>query len=252
MMKRLTNAVSTWIRLDLLIASLVFISLNSLNAQIVQLQNGDFEDWTSVAGPDTFHSYTTSNGFCHFLTGEASAWSVPGKVGDAIHLESHYADANLTIPGSLALGDFCNGGVNGGLHYPFSPDSLIFWTRHDVAVGDTGFIALFYRSGSSQRIALYHQFIGTKNTWTRIATPLISRPASMDTILIIAYSSDPSAGIDGSWVELDEMELKGAGPGLPNGGFETWANVGYEEPDHWGTPNTPSIWFSHVQPLTKS
>ncbi|MEZ4688271.1 MAG: T9SS type A sorting domain-containing protein [Bacteroidia bacterium] len=253
-MKNYLLTIYTGCRLSQLVLSLFVFSLPCFAfAQLPAIANAGFEQWTSVTGPDTFLSYSTSNGMSHFLTGKAAVWSVPGRTGKAVHLQAREADSTLVIPGSIALGTFCNGFISEGMHYPYSPNRLSFWARYDIHPNDVGYFLVMYKGGGQDSMVSFRSFRGSQPTWQQISLTLPSRPAGFDSITFVAWSSDPNAGVDGSWLELDDMELTGGGgPGLPNGGFEICANVGFEEPVGWGTPNVPSTWFDFIQSVTQT
>jgi hypothetical protein len=214
--------------------SLLLLAFNSSLAQTIP--NGDFEAWSN----DTLYEEPAS-----YFTG--NLWSfnaVPGgnvvKVGSAFH--GNFASQMTTVStgGDTAIGLMLTGspgmgGILGGVPYTEQPDSISFYAKYDVQLGDTAFVIVGFKvSGTFIAFAL-QPLIGNQTTWKRfvMATNLPAFPAP-DTMVFIASSSVlEGLQLPGSTLTIDSVTFIGATAGIPNPSFENWVPYTSEEPDGW-------------------
>ncbi len=218
--------------------SFVLISISIFISQTVQSQisNLGFETWTQTnlfENPDTFTTYNVQT---YFSTFSANTTKISGHSGNyAARLET-ISNGTDTIPGVLMLGNI---GSNGFIRYPFSgqADSIKVWLRYNVMPGDTAFIAWL---PSKLGFPLAFDIIpitGSQSTFTQFTFAFTHTPVAPDSVLLVFTSSNFDSPVQGSWLEVDNIELPGSNQQIPNAGLEHWSNFSYEDPSDWWTTN---------------
>lgn len=190
----------------------------AVNAQ--QLPNASFETWAGSGNnekPDDWNQLNASlpSSVAVFVPKTCHKTS-PGHSGTyCVKLET----VNVTIQGPtngiLTTGNIITTppyGVDGGLTYPYRPDSLAGWYQSAPASGDLGTIEItlldanqdtvgrgkFYTPGSSSPM----------NTWTRFAVAIdYYMPGIPDKAITLASSSDGFNAVVGSLLWVDDFEL---------------------------------------------
>ncbi|MBK7466022.1 MAG: hypothetical protein IPJ43_03965 [Saprospiraceae bacterium] len=159
-------------------------------------------------------------------------------------------DTTVT-PAFITNGDISNIPY-GGVPINRMPDSLTGFIRTNFASGDTGVLAIFFkRVGIPISINI---FPITQNiaTFTRFSIPLSPSAIAPDTVFFLLSSGSLDRPKQGSWIEVDEINLTNSNIQMPNSSFENWEPIEIEEPLEWATPNLiPTLLRSKV-PVTKT
>jgi hypothetical protein len=96
---------------------------------------------------------------------------------------------------------------------------------------------------------------GSQPTWKRFSYPVLA--SSVDTVIIASASSNAINNIGiavGSWIMLDDIQLKSNSNGLEainNSGFENWTTESWDDLDAWLTPNLYGVGMPTL-PVTKT
>lgn len=237
--------------------SLLFISFfgKSLLAQIIDT-NLSFEEWQFNSLFEEPQGFATSNLQTYFDGGEANVQAIEDSfAGDfAARLENNLVDDEV-IPGTLIGGQIVDGEPMG---IPFSsfPDSLVLQVRYEIMPSDTAGIFLLL-SNEGFPVATALQTITGSNTlgYQRLSIPVqFSLPSVVDELLMLISSGDDEMPVEGSWLEVDEIDFvyNGTeGSPFPNGDLDNWNEVGSEEPVDWYTSNAFTL-FNGGLSVTKS
>lgn len=226
--------------------TLLAVSCLSLAMNAQQPANAGFENWTSsILYEDTPPFLSTSqNSF--FLFGGGNVWPVSSPVQGtyAAHLQT-LATATDTAVGALFLGTPAPGGLDGGIPFTQRPDSMVFWAKKNVMVGDTAIVAVALKFMGNMMGIAYYPLTGTSAGYQRysIAFTYLA-PINPDSMGAIITSSNLNSNIayPGSYIEIDQIQLINATQQVPNGNFETWVPHIVNEPDNWNTLNFGNIY----------
>lgn len=217
-----------------------------LNAQMGQIQNGSFENWTS----NTLYESPTP-----WFTANDENWqgiSTVSKSTDASHaMYSIEISAKEVGPNpDTTFGYFLHGsigqsGPDGGIPYTDVFNEVTFDYKSDLPVGDTIYLVMFRFDGTGTPIEqiLLPAFYGTNGTWTAGSIPITSTPQSELFIGFVIGDPFTSSNMPtpDAWGRIDNVVLKNnsvATTSLPNFSFENWTSVSTEDPDNWSTLNS--------------
>lgn len=208
-------------------------SITFLQAQIIP--GGNMDNWTTYQLFESPPPFQTTNLQSFILGADYSVTQVAGVSGSAARLESIQAGGDI-IPGFLVLGEL-NDDLGGGIPISSSPDSIRVSLKYDIPVGDAGIIAaVFSKEGTINGVAQY-EITGTQSSFEQVSfdvPPIIGVP---DSIQFIVFSTNPDDPVVGGYVEIDDIILTGTTDVIPNGGFEIWESVEYEEVDNFSSFN---------------
>jgi hypothetical protein len=221
----------------MIVASVLLIS--SLKAQI---PNPDFEQWkaTSVSKPTGWRTYGHSQKVSGFKSLSAVRLQRSTLLNDG--------------PGAVIYGDPENG-FTGGIPVSGRPDSAIGFFKYSIVTGDTGWYLVFLkRKGVPISQDIFYLLGGDSTKFTRLAFKInYNDTGKADSLVIGVAASNPDGNKQGSFVTADSLHLTG-GTGVinvPNGNFESWQTISYDEPLGWFTTNPripPGVSF----PVTRS
>ncbi len=201
-------------------------------------QNYDFENWTTdtALNLDGYKTMINDN----FAYGPMTVIRSTDSYLDnySIRLETILTPENDTLFGYFMDGDPET--AQGG--HPISlagVDSIVGYYKYSVAVGDTALLGCLPKAGGILTGGGIFPITGTQATWTRFAFYIGAVTA--DSIVIAAASSNGMAdfGIPGSYLMLDDVELKynSATEPIYNYNFELWSDLVAENLDDWQTAN---------------
>jgi len=223
--------------LQFLIVALVFNAGISMAQPVV---NGGFENWSKKVLYETPNGYTTSNAQLSMMKQPPNVTKTADKQAGnfAVKLQTVAFDGD-TIPGMLIAGSFGSGSFMGGVPYNQRPTGLTGYAKHNVKTGDTaGIVVIFMFQGNLIGYS-FQQFTGIGATYTQFTTPVtFFIPVNPDTMVMIVTSSsmDNSPAV-GSTLMLDNLSFTGATKAIPNGSFENWTELSFEDPDGWLSSN---------------
>lgn len=223
----------------LLLLSLACIAISSPVSS--QQLNFDFEDWLEFELYQEPEVYETSNFQSFFGALSPNVTRVPGINGSAIRLENKAFQLDTTVvPGLLYVGDLASF-PSGGLAYPYTvPDSLILTARYDIQPGDSGLVLLlFKRFGFPVSVNVF-PVTGRSAGFQRFSLPLTPSGIAPDSLVLIISSGNLNNPLEGSFMEIDDMQFSNTVRQLPNNDFEKWETIRFEEPDGWTGANVLS------------
>ncbi|MFK8008420.1 MAG: T9SS type A sorting domain-containing protein [Saprospiraceae bacterium] len=208
-------------------------SIQFLEAQIIP--NGNMEDWSTHQLFETPTPFQTGNLQSFILGADYGVTQVSGVTGSAARLETIQAGGDL-IPGIIILGEL-EDDLGGGTPISATPDSVRVSLRYDIPVGDAGAIVLvFSKDGTINGYAQY-DVMGTQNSFEQFTfdvPPMVGVP---DSVQFVVFSTDPDDPVLGGFVEIDDIILTGIMEEMPNGDFEIWESVEYDEVDNFTSFN---------------
>lgn len=197
---------------------LLFSSLSCISLFAQQLPNASFETWSGSGNnekPDSWNQLNASlPGSVAIFVPKTCHKTTPGHTGTyCAKLET----VNVTIQGPtngiLTTGNIITTppyGVDGGLVYPFRPDSLVGWYKSSPATGDLGTVEITLLDAALDTVGRGKFFTPSTavNTWTRFAVKIDYYMASVpDKAITLASSSDGFNAVVGSLLWVDDLEL---------------------------------------------
>jgi hypothetical protein len=217
----------------------MFISLQFAGAQTVP--NGGFENWTLTDFFEEPAQYATSNSLTYMLGETINVTKTTDSQSGAFaaRMETKVVGSD-TIPGLMMIGQLEDDFIGGGIPFNARPDSLTGYIKYDLAGGDELYIVCLFTRGGLPIGSIESTFTGSQSSYIRISIPVswfipFLNPDTLQVIL--ANTSDVTAGNAGSVAYFDNFQFTGTSLLFPNGGFENWAMVTSEEPDEWTTLN---------------
>lgn len=212
-------------------------------ASAQQILNGGFEDWSDVFAFEQLSDWRTGN---WEYPGLSTTTKVPGAAGSwAAHLQTHVMGGD-TVFGYILLGDIQDDLPTGGVPFGTEVDALRFQYRCDLQPGDSTVVLIGIWTGGILGSLDQYTIGGAQASWTLASLPVNGSVAIQpDSVFIAFASSNPfnPAGIsNGSWIELDEVQLTAISEpfpdALPNHGMEDWYDLTTEEADGWNSFNS--------------
>ena len=223
---------------------LLFNSIQFLQAQ--NIPNGDMENWTNYELFDRVPPFETTNIYCFVVEAENAVTRVDGVSGSAVRLEATEG-IDAIIPGVIGFGEL-EGDFGGGIPISSTPDSIRISLRYMIPAGDEGLVAMiFSKEGTVNGVAQY-SVTGTQNSFEQVTfdvPPMLGVP---DSVQFFAFSSDPDQPILGGFLEIDDIIMTGTTDVIPNGDFEIWQTIEYEEVDNFYSFNPFQAYYD-LEPM---
>jgi hypothetical protein len=216
--------------------SILALSANPAMSQD-QFENGSFENWEDLVIKDSLDSwFTTTSSYFPF---ESNVSSTDGVTGNAVHLETvltpegdEVAAAGIILASEL--------GDDFPLGYPYDSDvdNLRAHLRYNIAEDDTGFVLVILESSGTPFAFAQYPIVGSQDEWELFTWEIEGAIITPDAVTIAFFSSgfDDSEGIEGSWLEVDNVFFgnDGTTPAmLPNFSFEDWTPLELEVAEDW-------------------
>lgn len=209
------------------LTTLVSIVLISLGQNV---PNGDFESWgkRDHYKLDSWYSYNNTV----YRTTDA-------KVGTyAIRLNNEYRETSNGLRG-YATNYRSNDKANfGGAAFNGEPLSLVFWSKHDLAKGDTARIYVDFREKGNYKGRVDFRIAGSTNgDFVKYRVPIQwSGARSPDSVRVTLYSKVRTKIQGDGYIIYDDIHFENIGrrsPDIVNSDFENWGNVGIDYPKNW-------------------
>lgn len=213
-------------------------------AQMGQLSNGGFENWTVETLADTLVDWRDSNSDQQgpptvFRSTDAADGDYSAEISAVVVGPAGNQD---TLFGYIFQGTVGNNGPEGGIPYTSTFDEVQYQYKADLVAGDTlNILMIRLNSGIPGGLELYPAAYGTVNTWTQGS---ISVNAGMQDELFIGFvmgnpfgnaAPNPNSS---AWVDNIRMFNSGTETtALPDPSLENWNSVTTEIPDDWNTLN---------------
>ncbi len=200
-----------------------------------QVENGDFESWTS------FNYTNPSNWDCanKDVASQISAVSVTqvvGYSGNAVRMET-MVSGNDIHGAYIANGDPM--GSEGGIPCSQIPTAICGYYRYSLPANDSALILVTFKSNgvpiNSDIFMIKGN--GSQNTFIPFSYPL-TLSQTPDTVIMAFASSNliNNVGIEnGSSLEVDDIVLTGSNMTIPNNSFETWDQASIDNITGWVT-----------------
>lgn len=204
---------------------LVFTGSRQLQAQI---PNPDFEVWDSFTlnQPEGYRVYGATT-------------RVPGYMSNsAVRLQR-----DLTLsegPGAIVYGNPENN-FSGGIPVQARPDSAVAFFRYHLPAGDSAWFLVFLKREGQFISQDIFRFGGSDSAaFNRLAYAInYSDTGQADSLVIGVASTNPDEDYEGGFVVVDSIHFTG-GTGsinVPNGNFEDWITIGFNNPRGWTSTN---------------
>ncbi|MFT5821086.1 MAG: hypothetical protein ACI8ZM_002335 [Crocinitomix sp.] len=219
------------------------ISILTLSANISfaqdQLDNGSFENWEDVVIKDSLDFwFTTTSSFFPF---ESNVTSTDGVTGNAVRLETVLTpDGDEVAAAGIILASELGDDFPVGYPYDSDVDNLNAHLRYNIAEGDSGFVLVILELDETPFAFAQFPIFGEQDEWDLFSWDIEGAVITPDAITIAFFSSgfDDSEGIEGSWLEVDNVFFGDDGPSpaaLPNFSFEDWSPVELEVAEDWNS-----------------
>ena len=222
-----------------LIITLIVSSFLMLNAQITP-PNAGFEDWSMLMLYNEPDSFITTNMQSYMAIGQGNVTKISdAHSGDyALKMESmQYGSASF--PGGVFVGSPGEDIVGGGIPYSGVPDSIEFWAKYSINPNDTAMMLTYFSMFGFPLAYSVKYITGTESNYVKIQEPITWLSWGIPDSVTVAFLSSgmESSTAAGSFLCIDDLSFTGTNQQIPDGGFENWTEVSYEEPDHWSTSN---------------
>lgn len=199
---------------------LITLTLGTLPifSQAQQLPNASFETWSGTGNnekPDNWNQLNAS------LPSSVAAFvpktchkTTPGYTGTyCVKLETVNVTFQGATNGVLTTGDLITSppyGVEGGIIYPYRPDSLVGWYKVAPVGADLGTIEIALLDANQDTVGHGKFFTpnATINTWTRFSTVVnYWNTSTPDKAIAFASSSNGFNPVVGSLLWIDDLSL---------------------------------------------
>jgi len=200
------------------IFTLVLFSFATLSLVAQQLPNASFETWAGSGNNEKPNDWNQLNASlpaavavfvpktCHKTT--------PGHTGTyCAKLETVNVSIQGPTNGILTTGNIITSppyGVDGGITYPYRPDSLVGWYKSAPASSDLGTVEITLLDVSLDTVGRGKFFTPSTavSTWTRFAVKIdYYLPGTPDKAITLASSSDGFNAVVGSLLWVDDIAL---------------------------------------------
>jgi hypothetical protein len=231
-----------------MIISFVFVLFLMTAALSQNVPNGGFETWKTYQLYEEPESWITSNVMLMMVTDTALlvTKTEDAASGDYAMCLANYANDEDTLDAFT----FCQGRVEGdypdlqfigGFPYSEQPDSLIGYFKYDIQPGDTARLLVIFKKEGAVLAENWFLLYGTQTDYQRIAFPLQALSEVPDTAFVGISAGTPWAPKGGSYLYVDNLFFDKGTQTIPNGDFETWAPLSYEDPEGWNSANLISV-----------
>ncbi|MDA8886350.1 T9SS type A sorting domain-containing protein [Bacteroidia bacterium] len=208
----------------------IVLSLLMFGIHAQTIPNGDFENWE-------IRDHFKLDGW--FSPSQNVERTTDAKVGKyALKLSNTYSASSNGTKGYVRNLDYSNRKALNGFAFGGEALSLSFWSKHDLAAGDTARIYIVFREKGTYRGKVDFRFTGsTNNEFVNYKVPLEwNGIKSCDTAWLYLYSYIKNKVEGDGYVIFDDVHFENIGERLPditNADFENWTNVGVEFPSTW-------------------
>jgi hypothetical protein len=198
--------------------ALVFSILATFSLKAQQLPNASFETWAgsgNIEKPDNWNQLNASlpSSVAIFVP-KTCHKTTPGHTGTyCAKLETVNVSIQGPTNGVLTTGNIITSppyGVDGGLNYPYRPDSLVGWYKSSPAATDLGTVEITLLDASLDTVGRGKFFTPSTavSSWTRFAVKIdYYLPGTPDKAITLASSSDGFNAVVGSLLWVDDLEL---------------------------------------------
>ncbi len=214
---------------NVLIIFLLLISFTSFGQNI---PNGDFEKW------EKRDHYKLDNWYSPTRNVERTA---DAKVGNyAVKLKNTYSSSNNGTRGYIRNIDYADDATLDGFEFGDDPLSLVFWSKHDLAAGDTARIFARFRYKGSTKGTVDFRFSGSSNNeFIKYSVPISwSGSRTPDSVWLYMYSYIHNKVQGDGFVIFDDVHFEKIGQRMDdvtNASFEDWTNYGVDYPQSWNS-----------------
>lgn len=223
----------------------IYITLVSVLATINAVaQFQGFENWSSQS----------TSILDLYQNGNSATISNDAQLGSkSIKLETTFSN-NDTLFAFIMSGDIDNGIPTQSVSLT-NVDSIVGYYKSDILPNDSALMVVQTKYLGALTSFKTNYFKGTHSTWTRFSFSI--NALTVDSILMGCASADPinnSKGKPGSWIMLDNIQLKAANGSMSpvdNHSFENWTTHTVEKPIGWSTTSDLAV-GSPTLPVVKS
>lgn len=129
-----------------------------------------------------------------------------------------------------------------GFPYDDGPLSLVFWNKHNLALGDTAQILAVFKDDRKTVGTVDFKFFGdSEEEYLKYTVPIQwTAPSTPDSVWIYLTSCISDSVNGEGFVIFDDIYFDFAGSRtteIPNSSFENWTNIGVEFPSDWRSVN---------------
>lgn len=196
----------------------LILSLFTLTTIAQQLPNASFEAWSLTGNdekPDDWNQLNESlpDAVAVFVPKTCYKETSPHSGTYCVKLETVNVSFQGPVNGILTTGDIITSppyGVNGGLPYPYRPDSLVGWYKSAPASGDLCTIEITLLDVNADTVGRgkFYTPSTAVTTWTRFAVAIVYNTAQVpDKAITLASSSDGFNAVVGSLLWVDDFSL---------------------------------------------
>ncbi len=195
----------------------------SLASWAQQIPNAGFENWDNVSAgnqdkPTSWNTVNSSLGILGGTIGQTCFQSTDARTGSySIQLKTIdppiFPTGNPDINGIASTGEVettAPYGINGGITFTGTPDSLVGYYKYAPVSNDIGTVEMVLSGANSDTIA--HARFETPstmiNTYTRFSVPFVYRNTNTPTTAVhLLSSSDGFNPVVGSQIWIDDLSL---------------------------------------------
>ncbi len=228
-----------------MILSFVLVLFLMTAALSQNIPNREFENWSTHPLYEEPVSWLTSNAMPVLM--DDSLVLVVRKTEDAVsgsyglYLENKISGDD-TIPGFAICegsvgGDYPHLDFIGGFPYTEQPDSLTGDFKYDIEPGDTAWVIVVFKKAGAVLAENWFRLYGSQADYKRLSFPLEDLTEAPDTVWLALTAGSPWGPVSGSYLYADHLSFDKGDQAIPNGDFEDWSLLTYDDPDGWYSGN---------------
>jgi len=210
-------------------------------AQFGEIQNGDFESWTTQTLYESPADWESSN-TQEFQGVAVCSKSTTAQDGTYSALLEVAVVGTDTLTGYVFHGTVGQQGPDGGIPYTDAFNSVRVQVQSNIVTGDSAFMMMIrFNGGTIVDMNMSPIAIATNSNWTQVDLPV--NTMAQDELFLGFVMGTPDGGANpspNSWVMVDNVQLLNSGTpatALPNNSFETWDATTVEDVDDWYSLN---------------
>ena len=209
---------------------LLLISILPLIVSAQTIPNGDFENW------EVRDHYKLNGWYSPTQNVERTTDAKVGKY--ALKLSNTYSASSNGTKGYVRNIDYSNRDTLNGFAFEGDALSLVFWSKHNLAAGDTARAYVVFREEGVYKGKVDFRFSGSTNgEFVKYNVPLEwSSSRTPDSVWVYLYSYIANKVQGDGYVIYDDVHFEKIGERMPdftNADFEDWHNIGVDFPSNW-------------------
>ena len=138
-------------------------------------------------------------------------------------------------------GDFPNLHYYGGFPYTGQPDSLRGYFKYAIGEGDMAYVVVVFKKDGKVLAENWFPITGSQTEYKKLSFALKELTEVPDTAWIGFTAGTPWDPVAGGYLYVDSVAFDKGDQTIPNGDFEAWTPLTWDDPDGWMSGNMLSV-----------